>query len=214
MSGIPALLCVFSFLLGTIPFGLIISKLLGIDNLREKGSGNIGATNVSRVAGFWPGGFFTFLFDLLKGTVPVGIAAYTTVPQLLSESGLGAWNYPVGLTLVFPIWCIGLCAVIGHCFSPWLHFRGGKGVATGFGVWVLLSPVSAAAGVLAFGLAFFFTRTVSIASLTGSLLALVALLVISPIGSYVWPAAAIAFLILLRHEKNIDALLGDRENSF
>jgi glycerol-3-phosphate acyltransferase PlsY len=214
MSGIPALLCIFSFLLGTIPFGLIISKLLGVDNLREKGSGNIGATNVSRVAGFWPGGFFTFLFDLLKGTAPVGVAVYTAVPQLLSNSGLGTWDYPWGATLNFPVWCIGLCAVLGHCFSPWLHFRGGKGVATGFGVWVLLSPVSAAGGILAFALAFFFNRTVSVASLAGAAMALVTLLVISPIGSYVWPAAAISFFILLRHEKNIDALLGGRENSF
>jgi glycerol-3-phosphate acyltransferase PlsY len=192
MIGAPVLFCAVSFLLGTIPFGLIIAKLVGVENLREKGSGNIGATNVSRVAGFWPAGFFTFLLDLLKGAAPVAIALY---------------KYPLGDALSFPVWMVGLCAVLGHCYSPWLHFRGGKGVATGFGVWLVLAPIPALIGIIAFSIVFSYLRIAAVASLSGTLSALIALLVLAPIGAFAGPAAALAFVILIRHESNLDELL-------
>ena len=192
MNFIPLIFCAAAFLMGTIPFGLLIAKLVGVEGLREKGSGNIGASNVSRVAGFWPAGFFTFLFDLLKGAVPVAIALY---------------KYQIDDALSFSLWMIGLCSVIGHCYSPWLKFRGGKGVATGFGVWLVLAPIPALMGILAFGLAFAYSRVAAVASLSGVLFALIALFGLAPVREFAWPASAIALMILVRHESNLDALL-------
>lgn len=205
----PAVGLVVAFLLGSIPFGVLISKIFSGKNIQKEGSGNIGATNVSRIYGFWPAGFLVFLFDFLKGVLAV---------FLMQETGARLWAEPwTGGTAAFPetvVWTAGFLAVLGHCFSPWLRFYGGKGVATGFGVALMLAPGSALIGLLAFVLVFFSQRIGSLASLSGLMLAAVSYVVWNEAGAHLWAGAAIVFLIVIRHESNIDALLEDRERSF
>src|SRR5260370_28635360 len=114
---------VAAYLLGSIPFGLLFAKLFGGGNVRKSGSGNIGATNVARVAG--PvAAILTLVFDVAKGAAPVWLAA-----RISNESA--TW-----------MMIAALAALLGHCFPIWLNFRGGKGVATG--AWAFLGPFPAA----------------------------------------------------------------------
>jgi glycerol-3-phosphate acyltransferase PlsY len=209
------ILFVASFLIGSIPFGLLIARALNIKDLQSQGSGNIGATNVARIAGFWPGGFFTFLLDYLKGAVPVFIVSFGPFQSWWQTQVASNWGADeIGINT---IWMTGLAAVLGHCFSPWVRFKGGKGVATGLGVITVLAPLSALIGVLGFLFCFFKTRVSSLSSVTGLLLAAIAYLVSKPTTSYgphLWVGAALIFLILYRHESNIDALLDGRERKF
>lgn len=201
--------CAAAFLLGSIPFGLLIARLFRVSDLTHQGSGNIGATNVSRVVGFWPAGFLTFVLDLLKGALPVVLATETGTRLIQSLTGLGV--YPVGPSVL--AW-IGTFAVVGHCYSPWLKFKGGKGVATGFGALLMLSPWAAVLGAVTFAFVFAFHRISSLASLTGLLVVGYTHLMIYPIQSAEWPGLLLLFVILLRHSDNISALLEQREARF
>ncbi len=185
-----------AFLIGSIPVGLIVSKIFGVQNLRTAGSGNIGATNVSRVVGFWPAGFITFVLDFAKG------AALPLFCKLFGQFD------------AFELWTLGLCSVGGHCFSPWLRFKGGKGVATGLGVVFVLSPFSAFFGALFFAFVFLQYRISSLASLAGLMVATITYLILDPIEKQSWIAGALVLLILIRHEVNIDALLQNKERGF
>jgi acyl phosphate:glycerol-3-phosphate acyltransferase len=203
-----------AFVLGSIPFGLLMARIFGGPDLRNSGSGNIGATNVTRVVGFWPAGFLTFLFDALKGTASVLLASsrFEGIWEGWLEFPAQHWQ-PGNLAL---IWTSGLLAVLGHCYSPWLKFRGGKGVATAFGVIAVLSPWAATVGALSFLLTFLSTRVGSLSSLVGLLLVAVthACLPASEAGPHLWSGALILFVILVRHERNLDALLEGRESRF
>jgi glycerol-3-phosphate acyltransferase PlsY len=201
-----------AFLIGSIPFGLIIARAFKVKDLTARGSGNIGATNVSRVLGFWPAGFITLALDVLKGAAPVALIAFTGIAE-----SLGAlMQVPEGLARVTPLllWSVGLFLVLGHCFSPWLHFKGGKGVATGLGVILVLSPLSALVGIVGFVCAFLLTNVGSMGSLTGLTFAVAAYLVMNPVGAQAWAGATMIFVILIRHEGNLNAMLENRENKF
>ena len=208
MNGlIPAVLAI-SFLIGSIPFGLLIARIYKVKNLRGQGSGNIGATNVSRVLGFWPAGAATFFLDFLKGVLPVLV--------LMIPGFRGWWSdslHGPEITQSF-VWATALFSVLGHCYSPWLRFNGGKGVATAFGAILVLSPVAAGVAIAAFGLTFYGTRIGSLSSITGVLVAVIAHLVFEPAGLHLWFGAALVFVILIRHQSNLDALLEDKENRF
>jgi acyl phosphate:glycerol-3-phosphate acyltransferase len=206
---VSALILALCFLLGSVPFGLIVAKLFSGRDITREGSGNIGATNVSRVLGFWPWGALTFFLDMSKGALPF----FLTHPEGMQvwTSALGLPTYDLGPGLA---WSAGLLAVIGHCFSPWLHFNGGKGVATGFGAILFLSPWSALAGLCAFAITFLSTRIGSLSSLAGLAIASVTHLILNPLGGYLWAGAAMIFVIVARHESNIDAILDNRERSF
>ncbi|OFZ20612.1 MAG: acyl-phosphate glycerol 3-phosphate acyltransferase [Bdellovibrionales bacterium GWB1_55_8] len=202
---IPALL---SFLLGSIPFGLLVSRIFRGTDVRKEGSGNVGATNVSRVMGFFPAGLLTLLLDVAKGALPLFV---------LYNPRTSSWISVLSGTPTLTdsqLWMVGFAAVAGHCFSPWLQFRGGKGVATAFGVIAVMSPISALVGVVTFISIFQETRTGSLASLSAALLCLTSLAVLSHNGEQLFPAAALLFLVLLRHESNLDALLEGREHVF
>jgi glycerol-3-phosphate acyltransferase PlsY len=137
------------YLLGSIPFGLLLAKLVGGEDVRQHGSGNIGATNVSRVAG--PvAGIVTLLLDAGKGAAAVWLAS--------RFSGQNATAMMLA----------GLAALIGHCFPVWLGFKGGKGVATGVGIFLALCPLAAVCALVLFVLVFVFWRYVSLASLAGA----------------------------------------------
>lgn len=149
LSSTALLLLLASYLLGSIPFGLLFAKILGGKDVRQHGSGNIGATNVSRVAGPLAG-ILTLIFDTAKGGAAVWIAGHFTNHSAMA------------------MMLAGLAALVGHCFPAWLKFRGGKGVATALGIFSVLSPASALAGLVIFALTFAFWQYVSLASLTAA----------------------------------------------
>src|SRR5258705_14015902 len=138
-----------AYLLGSIPFGLLFTRLFGGGDVRKSGSGNIGATNVARVAGPVPA-LLTLLFDFAKGAVPVWLAG-----RLCNESA--TWMMSAALA-----------ALVGHCFPIWLRFRGGKGVATAAGAFLVLCPPALLGSVILFLIVLFFWRYVSLASIAAS----------------------------------------------
>ncbi|MFZ4508641.1 MAG: glycerol-3-phosphate 1-O-acyltransferase PlsY [Fimbriimonas sp.] len=145
--------CLLGYGLGSIPFGVIAARMRGID-IQSVGSGNIGATNVLRVLGpVW--GVSVFLLDMLKGAVPAILAS-----QAVHEK--------VGPIDIQMLWLLaGLCAVLGHCFSPFLKFKGGKGIATAFGMVIGAAPWVAFPAFSLFLVVLFATRYMSIASIVG-----------------------------------------------
>jgi len=197
------------YLAGSIPFGVIIARLHGVD-LRKTGSGNVGATNVARVLGR-PWGYLCFLLDAAKGFAPC------LAVVLLSSPPPGQPPRPAEQA----IWLLtGMGAIFGHVFNPWLKFRGGKGVATALGVVLGIYPYFTYAGLLAFGLWIVVTlisRYVSLGSIVAAA-AFVPLVVVLHLqhARQLWPletfALAMALLIILRHRTNISRLLAGTEN--
>ena len=144
-----SLLVLAGYLLGSIPFGLIFAKLFGGKDVREHGSGNIGATNVSRAAGPLAG-ILTLIMDTAKGAAAVWLAA--------------RFSDHASVAMIFA----GDAALLGHCFPVWLKFKGGKGVATALGVYLALCPLAALVAVVLFVLVVAFWRYVSLGSLTAA----------------------------------------------
>jgi glycerol-3-phosphate acyltransferase PlsY len=170
------LLPVVAFLIGSIPFGLLIARARGID-IRQHGSGNIGATNVLRVVGK-KYGISCLVLDLLKGFIPVLIAI-----NLIRIGGRApgipleflapfALELPAGKQFSGQLVHVltGLAAVLGHNYSPWVGFRGGKGIATSAGILLALMPAAVVILVLVFGVVLLVTRYVSLASVVAALL--------------------------------------------
>lgn len=198
-----ALLIVIAYLIGSIPTAVWVSKaFFGID-IREYGSGNAGATNTFRVLGSrW--GTFVMIIDMLKGVAATSL--YILLPYYMS--GANEWdrtNFMVGL---------GLAAVLGHIFPIWADFRGGKGVATLFGMILAIQPVVAVLCVGIFLLVLYLTRFVSLSSILASVAFAVFILVIfnekEPL--YRAFAIAVALLVILTHQKNITRLLRGSES--
>ncbi len=181
-----ALALAASYLAGSIPFGLLIARAATGKDVRSVGSGNIGATNVARTAGR-AAAVATLLLDAVKGLLPV----------LLTLRLMPPWLAPA----------CGLAAVIGHCFPVWLRFRGGKGVATGLGVALALSPWAALAGAAAWLVCWKLLRISSVGSLAG-----VAVTLLCAAFTASRPAVlsllALSALIVLRHKANLQRLLG------
>lgn len=192
-----ALIIVASYLLGAIPFGLVLGRLAGVD-VRAQGSGNIGATNVARTAGKSLG-LLTLLLDALKGALPPLIVRY----------GLADALGPAGPDLAV---YAGLAAVVGHIFPIYLKLRGGKGVATAAGMFAAIAPLELGVGLVVFGAAYALSKVVSVGSLLGALALLLAL-VLGP-ASFVTAAAGgvVVGLIFVRHTGNIQRILAGREN--
>jgi acyl phosphate:glycerol-3-phosphate acyltransferase len=149
LSVATSLLVLAGYLVGSIPFGIILTRILGGEDVRKHGSGNIGAANVSRVVG--PvAGIVTLVLDALKGGLAVWLAARFT------EHNASAMILA------------GLGALLGHCFPVWLGFKGGKGVATALGVFTALCPLAALSAFILFLLLVAFWRYVSLASLSAA----------------------------------------------
>ena len=191
------LLPIASYLIGAIPFGLMIGRLAGID-VRSSGSGNIGATNVTRLAGKKLG-VFTLLLDCLKGFLPIFLAA-----KLLAQEP--------GSELI--VLLCGILAVVGHMFPVYLGFKGGKGVATGLGVFLFLSPLAIAISFVVFVATVALSGFVSAGSLLASgLFPLWLWLLGEPAGAIV-TGVIIALLIWFKHHENIGRLLKGEEKSW
>ncbi len=187
-----AAVLVASFLLGSIPNGLIFGKLFWKKDLRRYGSGNVGATNAWRVLGK-KAGLLIFLLDFLKGELSV----------ILAHLAIGT---PQAMMLA------GLFAIIGHAISPFLKFHGGKGVATGLGVITILMPSITALVLLAWVIIVLTTRYVSLASIAAAVLLPILTLILHEERAYVIFGVLAAVVVILRHHDNILRMRKGREN--
>ena len=197
-----AILLVLAYLIGSIPTAVWVSKwAFGID-IREHGSGNAGATNAFRILGSKAGAGVMF-GDMMKGFLAVKLSMLSPFP-VLSE--------PFVNLQIF----LGLAAVLGHIFPIWAEFRGGKGIATLFGMILSIHPIVAVSLVLVFFLMLLLTRYVSLSSITASIAFPLMILFIFNADaqelSYRLFAIATAFLVVLTHHKNISRLLNGNEN--
>jgi glycerol-3-phosphate acyltransferase PlsY len=185
-----------SYLAGSVPFGLLLARFVAGVDVRESGSGNIGATNVGRTAGRSLG-VLTLLLDAGKGGISVAVTAL-----VLGAPHDGDWAAAAGLA-----------AILGHVFPIWLGFRGGKGVATALGVFVVLSPWMALLSTVAFAATFGATRIASLGSMTAAAVMTAGCAVFHGIESPVTRVAAVVFLvILLRHQENIRRMFRGQES--
>jgi glycerol-3-phosphate acyltransferase PlsY len=193
----------FAYLLGSIPFGfLIVRWQKGVD-VRSTGSGSTGATNVMRNLGIL-GFVVTFILDVGKGTFAVLLASRLT-------SGDGRWIPLSG----DPRWiaAASVAAILGHCFPVWLKFRGGKGVATGVGVFIALAPVQVALVLLIFTIVVAIWRYISLGSIVGTAaFPLVVYFMKPPPLPIVLGAAGSALIIIAMHHANIRRLLAGTES--
>jgi acyl phosphate:glycerol-3-phosphate acyltransferase len=187
------LLLICSYLLGSVPTGLLLARALGV-NIRETGSGNIGATNVYRTLGRKIG-IITLIGDCLKGLIPVLVAKWLGLPDL--------W-----------IAAIGLAAFLGHVYTVFLGFKGGKGVATALGVFLGAAPLSLLAGLVVFVLVLYKWRYVSAASIAAAAVVPIAVTVITGKPELIAMACIIAALIIFKHHDNIGRLRAGTESKF
>jgi len=194
------LLLALAYLLGSIPFGLLLAKVFGGKDVRKSGSGNIGATNVARVVGP-AAGILTLLLDAAKGAVTVWLAGR------YSEQNAAA------------IMLAGIAALAGHCFPVWLKFKGGKGVATALGVFVMLSPLAALGGVVFFLMVVLVWRYVSLGSVSAA--AAMPLLVYflwapghAPPLIVIFGTLFAAALVIVKHDANLQRLVDGTEPKF
>jgi glycerol-3-phosphate acyltransferase PlsY len=194
-----------AFLMGSIPFGLIFTKSSGID-LRRTGSKNIGATNVLRSAGKLPA-LFTLLGDMIKGAIPVLICMYIIrnidIPIQTDERAI-AEDLWAGI--------VGLSAVLGHMFSVFLSFKGGKGVATGFGVLLVYSPMAAAIGLIIWMAVAAISKLSSLAAITAVGFMPVAFILFRASAVKVTIGIVLATLIIYKHKSNIKNMIAGTES--
>ena len=215
---------IVSFLLGSIPWGVIVSKLAFHKDIRDEGSGNIGTTNAFRAMGK-VGGALVFVLDFGKGLLSGWLAAFVFAPAiaavpvdaatsdgqlLLGVFGGPALN-PVGLALALAF----AGCTLGHIFSPWLKFKGGKGISTSFGVILVVQPYNAPWLLLAMAVALYFTRTVSVGSICAALLYLIlnvfeSMLTNMPMFLF---SVAVVVLAIFQHRANIGRLIKHNENA-
>ena len=186
-----------SYLVGAIPFGLLLSRGSGVD-IRRQGSGNIGATNVARLLGRKLG-ILTLILDVLKGFVPIWLAGHFIAPG-------PQHNLVVALC--------GGATVIGHMFPVYLGFRGGKGVATGLGVFLFLQPLAVLYSLLVFVTAVVLSGFVSLGSLLASFSFPLWLFLLGAPAWTLWLAAFVVLMIWIKHHENIRRLLAGTEKSW
>ena len=194
-------LVILAYLIGSVPTAVWVSKYFFFFFIRDYGSGNAGATNTYRVLGYkW--GTIVMVVDMLKGFAAVKLA-YLLPFYVVDE--FARTNFQIGL---------GLCAVLGHIYPIWAQFRGGKGVATLFGLVLGISPWTALCCIGVFSLVLFLTRFVSLSSILASLAFPVFILVIFNVDNHAYRifAVVVALLVILTHQKNISRLLKGSEN--
>jgi acyl phosphate:glycerol-3-phosphate acyltransferase len=190
LSAILAILA--SYLLGATPTSYIAGRVgRGID-LREHGSKNLGATNVYRILG-WKYAIPVALFDIAKGAVPVLL-----------------FSHPAWLTVA-----VGAAAVLGHMFSPYVSFKGGKGVATAAGMFLALAPVAVLLAILVWGLCLWLTGYVSLSSIVAVLTVPISISLLQPGSTYTfWASVLLVALIIFAHRRNISRLVAGTESRF
>ena len=181
------LIIILSYILGSIPFGKIVGYFKGV-NIQKQGSGNIGFANSLRVMG-WKPALIVLLGDMLKGYIPVFYAFD---------------KFSLAQTTI-----IGLAAIAGHIFSPWLKFRGGKGVATMLGVSLVLNPLIALIAIVVWTIIFLLDKTASVSSLVIAILMPILSLFLEP--NLVYFYLLLLIIILFTHRVNISNLIKGKE---
>lgn len=191
-----ALLLLAAYLLGAFPSSYVVARMLrGID-LRQHGSGNLGATNAYRVLG-WKAATPVFILDIAKGWVPAFFFA--------RWDGAADWRWSLAY---------GAAAIVGHVFSIYVKFKGGKGVATGAGVFIALAPLAVLLGLIIFATLVFVTGTVSIGSLAAAAALPIAVWLLGAPTEVFALALALALFVIYAHRANIRRLLRGEEPSF
>ena len=188
-----AIVIVASYLIGSIPFGVIVGRMRGFDP-RTVGSGNIGMTNVARAGGS-SAAAMTFVGDMLKGAVPVAVIRMMGFP-------------PTVLALA------GFAAFVGSICSVFLKFKGGKGLSASLGIWVVLSPLPVLFALAAFGIMLATTRIMSLASIVAAVVLIPAAFALSLPEPYLALAVAMSLLVIARHHENIGRLMAGTEPRF
>lgn len=198
------LILLLGYLAGSIPSAIWVGKIFFKKDVRDFGSGNAGATNVYRVLG-WKPALFVVVFDIAKGALPTWYALQLVPPGYEAD--------PVTLQML-----AGFAAVLGHCFTCFARFRGGKGIATAAGMMLILFPVALPVCLLVFALVVWRTRYVSLASILASLMLVVVHGILVATNQVPWSPALIGLLgvlfvfVLFTHRANIGRLLKGEEN--
>ena len=212
MSAVPFLLiAAVAYLLGSIPWGYLLVRTFRHEDIRATGSGNIGATNVVRSGAKWLGAV-TFLLDAAKGWVAV-VFATGVLPMLPARwvQHDAAYTFHVSVAAALA----AMCALLGHIFPVWLGFRGGKGVATAFGVALALAWPVALISLGTFILALALLRIVSLASILGAFAMAIAAFAVPPSIGRGWAVIAVLLavpaIVILKHHQNIRRLLAGTE---
>ncbi|MEW6607784.1 MAG: glycerol-3-phosphate 1-O-acyltransferase PlsY [bacterium] len=188
------LVIIFSYLIGAIPTAYIIGRIFGKVDIRTVGSGNVGASNVYRIVGK-TAGISVLIIDILKGFLPVclvNLLAFATIYQIMA----------------------GLGAIIGHIWTVFLKFKGGKGVATGLGVFLGLTPIPVLIALLVFLLVVAISRYISIGSIIAAIFIPVLLLFFKEEPEIIIFALVVSLLIVIRHIPNIKRLITGQEHKF
>ena len=188
-----SLYLILSYLCGSIPFGYIIAKIFKKTDIRKQGSGNTGATNVYRTISK-PLGILTLFLDLLKGFVPV---------------------YLVSLTNPSTYWIVivvALATILGHIFTVFLNFKGGKGVATACGAFLAMNPLAVLICFVSFVIVLIIFKYVSLASIVAAILLPISLYLLNSLSELVIFSCIISLLVIIRHISNIKRLLNGTEN--
>ena len=189
------LILIAIYLIAAIPTGVVIARLMGGEDVRQKGSGNIGATNVYRVAGKLAG-VLTLVGDTLKGFLPL-LAFKTWLEPTPTQLGIAS-----------------AVAILGHCYPVYLKFKGGKGVATALGIFLVLSPKAVFFALIVFILTVAITRYISLGSVLAALSAPLVILLLNHQQPIFLATLFIAALVIWRHNSNIRRLLDGTENRF
>ena len=187
-----AVVLALAYLLGSIPFSFLVARFFGVPDVREVGSGNVGATNVMRSAGK-PAGILAFALDASKGAIAALAAQRLASGPILPPLAAAA-------------------AVLGHMFPVWLGFRGGKGVATGAGAFLPLAPLATAVAISAFVLTALATRYVSLGSVVGTLTLAAAAFLTGAHPAVAWSATVIGALVVFKHRANLERIVRGTES--
>lgn len=193
-SMVPAVWIVVAYLLGSVSFGILISRVFGLADPRTVGSGNPGATNVLR-SGKKSAALLTLLGDAFKGWLPVWLALWMNVP-------------------VWAVSLVGLAVFLGHLYPIYYKFKGGKGVATALGVMIAVSPWLALAVSVVWVCVFYFTRYASLAGIVAATVAPIAAYFLLPHAKLVLMVFVLSALLVWRHRSNIQKLLAGTEAGF
>jgi glycerol-3-phosphate acyltransferase PlsY len=183
------------YLITAIPTGVVLAHLMGSEDVRQKGSGNIGATNVYRVAGKLAG-ILTLLGDTLKSFLPL-LVIKTWLAPTPTQLGIAA-----------------IIAIVGHCYPIYLKFKGGKGVATALGIFLVISPKAVLVALVVFVLTVAITRYISLGSVLAALSAPLLVLMFNHPQPVFLSTLCIALLVIWRHRSNISRLLDGTESRF
>jgi glycerol-3-phosphate acyltransferase PlsY len=183
------------YLIAAVPTGIVLARVMGYEDVRDKGSGNIGATNVYRVAGKLAG-VLTLAGDILKGFLPL-LACKTWLAPTSAQLGIAC-----------------AMAIVGHCYPVYLKFRGGKGIATALGIFLVMSPIAVLGAAIVFGITVATTRFISLGSVLAAMSAPLLVLMLNQPQPIFLATLFIAALIVWRHRSNIKRLMDGSEDRF